>query len=139
MDKVPLLLCSLHGDSQQQKLCHWITFGLRGEITNALWSSSKRMLKLQSERVCVKSIEHNSPPRVLSCRDWGWGWGVTASHQSLENSCEAQDWSRKRRDCSRALCPPHSLLRPGASKQEANLPLLVNYDTHSSNRWLKTS
>lgn len=83
MDKVPLLLCSLHGDSQQQKLCHWITFGFRGEITNALWSSSKRMLKLQSERVCVKSIEHNSPPPVLSCRDWGWGLGGSLHPTSL--------------------------------------------------------
>lgn len=113
MDMVPSLLCSLHGDSQQQKLCHWITFGLLGEITNALWSGSKRMLKLQSEWVCVKYIEHNSPPLVLSC---GGGGEVAIascrqSHQPLETSCEAGTGVGRGGDCGRALHVPFSLLR----------------------------
>lgn len=114
MDMVPSLLCSRHGDSQQQKLCHWITFGLQGEITNALWSSSKRKLKLQSERACIKCTEHNSPPSGLSCRE-----GVIASHkqnhQPLENSSEPQDSGRKRQELWQS---PLSPSLPGQSQEQ---------------------
>lgn len=124
MDMVPSLLCSRHGDSQQQKLCHWITSGLQGEITNALWSSSKRKLKLQSEWACIKCTEHSSPPSGLSCRD-----GVIASHkqnhQPLENSSEPQDSGRKRQELWQSLSPPHSLARARSSRARSNLPLPV--------------